>query len=424
MKIFVTKNLFSISLSRTNKLLAILFAIFWISVVGCTGGKMPPSPDDTNQNVGGTTNQGYVEPMYPLIDAGIFTNDESTKSTNSTNSPDSTTKSSDSTSATNSIDSTNNSTVDPTTTTPPIKTPAEKPTNIIDNKNKKTDNSADLINSTGNAESFLKTTMKIENETEAVILSPLKKNGSNVNANSIANPPTIPIDDLIDQIDEYIIRIGENLEDLKTSENYAIDGDSVYRDASGLALVALAVGLSNNDSKYRKASPELIAATKRLLAANNYNSARNEFESVKNSLKSNGEPSKLKLEKIVKLKPVMKAMPNLNSNVRRLTNTESKLKKQLDKKPKQIFSQLAALAAISECSIPNGDETNKPNDLEKWKKECEQFRDVAIKANNAAHDFANGKIKYDVYWSAFTNLSRSCDSCHNTFYPNAVGQGN
>ncbi|MDR1290332.1 MAG: hypothetical protein LBK06_03935 [Planctomycetaceae bacterium] len=443
--------------SRVNHIVRTGYGIFLIlSVVflaGCTWGGMPPSPDDPDgsQGYGGTANPGYVEPMYPLGDAGIFPKDDSHASNLST-----TSKKIDPNEKVN-----ENKEITPI---PNIKTkPETKPDSPAEtapaNDSNKPDNTIVLFNTDGQDELFVRAANLSETTNNETATSPTSANEKNNNNKSKTNSsmnyaetvlnsekpntqsqqrgaivqgrslPPIPasvylIDDLVDQVDEYIKRIGENLEELKTSENYLTDRDSVYRDASGLMLVVLSVGLSGKESRYRAAAPEILVALKRLLAAADHKSATAEFDAVKTALGSVGEPSKLKLEKVVKLKPVMKAMPNLNSNVRRLTNTETKLKRQLDKNPKQIFGQLAALAAISECSIPNADETSKPNELKKWQSECEQFRDAAIKANTAAHDFAKGKIKYESYWSAFSELTRSCDSCHRTFYPDAVGSGN
>jgi hypothetical protein len=373
-----------------------IFVLFVLSffVVGCSWGKLPPPPDETDNtpNAGGSTDQGYVEPMYPLGDAGIFLKDDlpvlNDEKKPETESIDKSIDKKIDKKIDESIDKKiNNDTNSPQ---PPTTTPTTNDNNNDNNENKTT-NSVTLFNDNGQSELYLRT--------------------GNIGGLQLV------IDDLVSQVDEYISRIGDNLNDLKTSENYVTDGDSVYRDASGLAIVILMVGLSDKDSRYRRAAPELLAKVKRLIEAKDYKTATAEFDAIKTALKSEGDPSKLKLEKVVKLKPVMKAMPNLNSNVRRLTNTETKLKRQLDRKPKQIFGQLAALAAISEGSIPNGDETLKPTELSKWRSECERFRDVAIKANLAAHDFAKGNIKYENYWATFSELSRACDSCHNSFYP-------
>ncbi|MDR2170384.1 MAG: hypothetical protein LBP59_09600 [Planctomycetaceae bacterium] len=424
MKIFVTKNLFQISIYNFGGLLLVLILSFLFC--GCTGGKMPPQPEDPDgQNYGGTTNEGYVEPMFPLSDAGVFPKDNLTQPTNK---PDA--ENNNSNNINNNIDKNKDKDKGDKTTpdAPPVTTPEIKKIPETSETNVKTaDNMVVLFGIGGGEELYFRQVnfsdcVMDESGVSVTAGSLSAKDGVKVKANLGSGLLLMPVSDLVDQVDEYILRIGENLDDLKTSENYSADGDSIYRDASGLALVALSIGLYGKESRYWRAAPELISAAKRLIAATDYEVALSEFSAIKTALKSNGEPDKLKLEKIVKLKPVMKAMPNLNSNVRRLTNTETKLKRQLGKKPKQIFGQLAALAAISECSIPNGDETLKPNELEKWRRECEQFRDAAIKANIAAHDFADGKIKYENYWSAFNNLSRSCDSCHSAFYPNALEQ--
>ncbi|MDR2643366.1 MAG: hypothetical protein LBC74_11300 [Planctomycetaceae bacterium] len=370
MRIFVTKNIL------------VLFVL--LLVAGCTRGKIPPpiEPDDPS-TYGGTTNQGYVEPMYPLNDAGIFLPDELPAPNNTANPKN------------NNSNNAGKNTKNNKKTSPEINSSSTKTTPTTDNST--IDNSIMLFDTEGHSELYTR-------------MGKAESKGYGFELESLSG-------DLDDQVDEYILQISENLEDLKTSADYAADGDSINRDASGLAIVVLMIGLLEKDSRYRQSAPGLLVAVKRLIMAPDYKVAVKEFDAVKAALNSKGEPEKLKLEKVAKLKPVMKAMPNLNSTVRRLTNTETKLKRQLDKKPKRIFGQLAALAAISAGSIPNGDETSKPNELDKWRSECERFRDAAIKANAAAHDFANGKIKYERYWSTFSELSRSCDSCHKIFYP-------
>ncbi|MDR1479558.1 MAG: hypothetical protein LBJ00_11520 [Planctomycetaceae bacterium] len=444
-----------------------LFLVLSMSfIVGCMWDEMPPSPDDSdNPNTpGGTTNPGYVEPMFPLGDAGIFLKDEPPASTL----PATPEKNNTNKKTNKNEEIIENEKIPPTPNidTKPIPLPTSPPppatdnnkqdnTRVLRNTNNREVSSVQIANLNGTNKTdmpepvweigfaleqplrvaaFACPASGILKQLEYTTVAPTTsqtttattKISTEKNDNKTQNifGMSFLIDDLVDQVDEYVKRIGDNLDELKTSSNYMVDRDSVYRDSSGLMLVVLAIGLSDKDSRYRASASEVLVALKRLIATAEYKSALSEFDAVKSALGNTKGTSKLKLEKVVQLKPVMKAMPNLNSNVRRLTNTEAKLKRQLDKNPKQIFGQLAALAAISECSIPNADETSKPNELTKWRTECEQFRDVAIKANAAAHDFANGKIKYENYWSAFSELTRSCDSCHKTFYPDAVGAGN
>jgi hypothetical protein len=233
--------------------------------------------------------------------------------------------------------------------------------------------------------------------------------------------PMPPINDLVGQIDEYVEKLGKTLEELDGTVNYKNDGDFVVRDANALALVSLAVGKSEADSKYKKAAPNIIKAATELASATQYDAAKKAYNALKTSLTSEGDPSVLEWTKTAELQPLMKAVPNLSSTLTRLTNTEKKLKTQL-KKPERIFGAFAALAVIPQGSIANVKDTSKPDAVTEWKKECEQFRDAAIKANVAVHSFAEEKIDYKTYWAAFKEMTEACDKCHKEFYPSAVGK--
>jgi hypothetical protein len=233
--------------------------------------------------------------------------------------------------------------------------------------------------------------------------------------------PMPPINDLIGQIDEYVEKLGKTLDDLDGTANYKNDGDFVVRDANALTLVALAVGKSESDSKYKKAASGIIKAATELASATQYDVAQKAYDALKTALTSEGDPSVLGWTKTAELQPLMKAVPNLSSTLTRLTNTEKKLKTQL-KKPERIFGAFAALAVIPQGSIANVKDTSKPDAVTEWKQECEQFRDAAIKANAAVHSYAEEKIDYKTYWAAFKEMTEACDKCHKEFYPSAVGK--
>ncbi len=234
--------------------------------------------------------------------------------------------------------------------------------------------------------------------------------------------PMAPVEDLVAQVDEYVGKIGTNLTDLDGTANFKNDADAIIRDANALTLVALAVGTSGTDSKYKKAAPGIIKAALELEKAEKLDDAKKAFDNLKAALTSEGDPSTLAWTKVAELTPLMKAVPNLSATLTRLTNAERKLKRQIEKEPQRIYGALAALAAISQGSIANVKDTTKPDAEADWKKVCEQFRDCAIKANAAAHGYADGSVKYDDYWAAFKTLTESCDKCHEVFYPTAVGK--
>lgn len=240
--------------------------------------------------------------------------------------------------------------------------------------------------------------------------------------------PLPPLDDLVAQIDEYITKIGSNLDDLDGSPRYAEDATDIVRDTNALSLIALALGLAESESKYKQSASNIIVAAKNLAAAKKFEDGKKEYAALKASLTNPAAGTPLAWsDKVADLTPMMKALPNLSSAVKRATDTEMKLNRTLDRKPQPIYSQLAALAVISQGSIPNVSETTKPEATAEWKKFCEEFRNAALQVNAVAHQFAKDKADgkdpgYADFNTSFKAMSESCDHCHKVFHPNAVGK--
>jgi len=239
--------------------------------------------------------------------------------------------------------------------------------------------------------------------------------------------PLPPVEDLVAQIDDYMTRMGRSMDFLRATPRYVASAADVIRDSNALALIALAIGLAEEDSKYKRSAPHIIVAAQNLAAAQNYPEGRRAFEALRWSLTNTEAGTPLSWSnRVASLAPVMQALPNLSSAVNRTTDTELKLNTLLDRQPQQVFSQLAALAAISQGSIPLVAETEQPDAVEDWTRYCEEFRDAAIKANAAAHQFARdragGRVPdYSIFRTAFLAMRESCDDCHRVFYPRAVG---
>jgi cytochrome c556 len=240
--------------------------------------------------------------------------------------------------------------------------------------------------------------------------------------------PLPPIEDLTAQVDAYITDLGKSLDALDGSPKYADDAANVVRDANALTLVALAIGLSEDDSPYKKAATSIIAATHHLAAAKNLDEGQKAYEALKTSLKGSGDGTTLSWSgKVAELEPVMKAVPNLSSAVKRITDTERKFNTALKNRAQSIYSQLAALAVLAQGSIPAVEETSSPDAKDEWKTCCEEFRDAALKVNAAARQFgkdtADGKEpNYAAFSTSFKAMTEACDSCHKIFHPSAVGQ--
>ena len=235
--------------------------------------------------------------------------------------------------------------------------------------------------------------------------------------------PQPPVADLVIQLDAYVTKIGETLTELHGTVNYKLDSDFVVRDASGLALVALAIALHTDESRYKKSAPAIITQAAALAKIDNYDEALKCFETLKSAVAGEEVIAMARWADVaeeVDLTPVMKAVPNLAALLKRLTNTETKMKRMVAK-PESVYGATAALAAISQGSIANATDTIKPDERDIWKKECEQFRDAALAVNAALHDYAAGKIDYAAYWKAHNRMTESCETCHALFSPAASG---
>ncbi len=225
--------------------------------------------------------------------------------------------------------------------------------------------------------------------------------------------PMAPVADLVAQADDYLEKLGGTLKDLDGTSDYKKDADAVVRDANGLALVALALGMSAEENKYKKAAPGIITAAAALGKVEKLDAAQKAYADLKAAFESTGDPASLGWTKVASLGPVMKAVPNLDSTIKRLSNTEKKLKKNADR----VNAALAGVAAIAQGSMANAAETNKPAAEAEWKKECIAFRDAAIAANAAVHGCVDGKNDYAAFEAAYLALDATCKSCHVIFNP-------
>ena len=224
-----------------------------------------------------------------------------------------------------------------------------------------------------------------------------------------------PVSDLIAQAEEYLTKIGRALDDLDGTRNYQRDSDHVVRDAHALALVALSIGLCPEDSKLKKASPKIIKAAKALAAVESYADAKKNYDILKEASTDEGDPQTLVWSNGPALGPAMKAVPNLDSTIKRLSSNEARMKR--EKNITRITGPLAGLAAIAQGCMSSVKETIKPDAEAEWIKESILFRNAAIKANAAAHAFAEGKSDYAAYSAAYEELSATCETCHAVFHP-------
>jgi cytochrome c556 len=231
----------------------------------------------------------------------------------------------------------------------------------------------------------------------------------------VAAPPAAPkvstfapAKDLASQVEAYIEQFDEAVKD---EEEYKASEGKLLKDANTMILIALGLGLHDEENAYKAAAPGLIKAAQELAAAKDYAGAKTGVAAVKKAAQSKGDPSALKWEKVASLAQLMKAVPGIDSRLKRNTRTEKAFKS----KSKTNAGDAAVLAVIAQGSIADTSEAKGDEQVQQWYKFCEQMRDAAAKVNAGvrAGDFA-------VVKAAKKDLEKSCHDCHEVFHKEAL----
>ncbi len=217
-----------------------------------------------------------------------------------------------------------------------------------------------------------------------------------------------PAKDLANQVDAYIESFEEAVKD---AEEYKASEGKLAKDANTLILVALGLGLHDEESQYKAAAPALIKAAQELADAKDFASAKAAVAAVKKAAGAKGDPSALKWEKVASLQQTMKAVPGIDSRLKRNTRTEKALKT----KAKTSSSDAATLAIIAQGSIADTSEAKGDDQIKQWYKACELMRDAAAKVNAGVRAGDFGAVK-----AAKKDLEKSCHDCHEVFHKEAL----
>lgn len=231
-----------------------------------------------------------------------------------------------------------------------------------------------------------------------------------------------PVSDLVSQVSAYVERIEKHVDDLDGSPRFVEDADVLFRDANTLAMIALALGLAEDDNPYKKSAPAIVHAALQLEKVKNFDQAGQALAALKKSLTAEGAAGMKTVPlrwdaKIGSLGPMMKAVPNINTLVKRNLRTEPMLKRGV----KRVTAGSAVLAVIGQGSLPVAADTIKPTAVKQWKQQCEIFRDASLGLNRAAREYEAGKGSFEDVQNAYETLSDTCDMCHKIFYPSGVG---
>jgi hypothetical protein len=219
-----------------------------------------------------------------------------------------------------------------------------------------------------------------------------------------------PADDLAGQVSEYVDELEEGVED---EEEYEYAVESIAKDANTLILIALALGKHDEDNKYKDSAPAIMKAAQDLAAAEDYATAQAAVEDIKAAAAGQAaEGSELQWERVASLPELMKKVPLIHTKLKRYVKG-----KRFEQKAEDSAGMSAVLAVIAQGSMANANDTDKPDEVEKWYKYCIQMRDSAAQVNAGIH--AGDR---EATTKAMDALAQSCDDCHAVFHPEEASQ--
>jgi len=230
--------------------------------------------------------------------------------------------------------------------------------------------------------------------------------GSSASSADVKVSEFAPAEDLAGQVPAYIKDLEQAVESEKDYSYYA---EQIAKDSNTLILIALALGLHDQDNPYKAAAGGLMKAAQELAATKDFASARKAVAAVKKAAATpSSAAGELKWEKVATLQPVMKKVQPIK------TKLIGSLRR-MERRAKDAQGQTAVLAVIAQGSMANAAETTKPDEVQKWRERCLAMRQSAVAVNAAVR----AKDK-EAVTAGMKELQKSCDDCHVVFFPDAL----
>jgi hypothetical protein len=221
-----------------------------------------------------------------------------------------------------------------------------------------------------------------------------------------------PAEDLTNQVGLYMKSMKGVVAD---EQEYKDSEGKVVRDAATLTVIALALGLHDQDNKYKANAGAIIKAAQDVVATKDYESAKKAVAALDAVVEKEGKAGgELKWEKVAPLPELMKQVPMIHTKLKLYVKGSS-----FKKKAKDIAGYSAAIAVIAQGTIADTSATKNADQVKLWVKFSEAMRNDAGDVNAAVH-----KGDADTAAKAMKKLNQSCDDCHEVFKPGVAAVKN
>ena len=225
-----------------------------------------------------------------------------------------------------------------------------------------------------------------------------------------------PVEDLVAQVPEYLEELEESVED---EQEYNDSVENIAKRANTFVLIALALGMHDSDNKFKAAAGPMIEAAQELAAAEDYEAAKAGVAKLQKAATVTGDdPAGLKWGHLASLPELMKAVPLINTKMKRPLRSESRLERGAD----DMAGHAAVLAVIAQGSLDSVGDTEKPNEVAKWQALCVEMRDKAAAVNTAVRKFRESPSVegFEATKVAVEELNENCEACHEVFKPDVA----
>jgi hypothetical protein len=179
------------------------------------------------------------------------------------------------------------------------------------------------------------------------------------------------------------------------------------RDGNLVTLIAIAMGLHDQDSPLKPSAKAIAAAARKLTQTKDYATTKQAVEDLQAAVDGNAAGAgELTWGKVAKLDSLMKdEVPAVNT---RLKNGLRRFKKRAG----EVSANAATMALIAENATLYVADTKKPGEGKKWTEFSAQMRAAAVDLAAKAH--AGNETGAT---AAMDKLDQSCHDCHAVFNP-------
>ena len=215
-----------------------------------------------------------------------------------------------------------------------------------------------------------------------------------------------PVKDIESQLEYFLGKIKKDLSD---KADFGEDQHKrVGLDGSTVAVLALTLGLHDEESELRPAASKLVELANELVDnADSFDDANAAHGELLKAMETKPEGEELSWdEPVADLAMLMQQVPILNDVLRKGVNDKRRFKRNVEKNA----ARAATLAAIANASMMDTAYCSDEEDEAAWKQICADMRDACAEVYQALLAKDQDKAK-----AGNAKVVESCDACHHKF---------